>query len=197
MKAGRPVNREAGTRKGVAAALLAICMLFHSSTALMAQVSSPPRWVVAAGGSVVLRTEHPGSFGGHLRLSRVLQPMTALFLEPGLTWHGYTRSPQSHDVCPIEGCPPIRRDGVSLLGLELGATFRKAGAENPVQPLASIGLYRSSSQDRSLARFGAAAGLLIPFRRSGLGPALDLRYFRMFGDPRFKSLVPVSLRWSF
>jgi hypothetical protein len=28
-----------------------------------------------------------------------------------------------------------------------------------------------------------------------LGPALDVRYIRLFGDPRFKSLVPVSLRW--
>jgi hypothetical protein len=36
-----------------------------------------------------------------------------------------------------------------------------------------------------------------PFQRSALGPGLEIRYYRVFGDPRFKSMVPVSLRWSF
>jgi hypothetical protein len=177
--------------------LVACVALMCVPNPIAAQGTPRPRWVVAAGAGVAVRTEHGSSFGGHLRLSRVLRPTTSLSLEPGLTWHGYTRSDQSNDVCLPGGCPPIRRDEISLLGLELGATFQKAGAENPVQPLASVGLYRSSSLDTSLARFGAAAGLVIPFRRSGFGPALDVRYFRMFGDPRFKSLVPVSLRWSF
>lgn len=182
---------------GAAGQFVACAILMCLPNPLAAQETAVPRWVAAAGAGVIFRTEHASSIGGHLRLSRVFQPTASLFLEPGLTWHGYTRSPQSNDLCPPGGCPPIRRDELSLLGLELGATFRRAGAEGRVQPVASIGLYRSSSLDTSLARFGAAAGLIIPFRRSGLGPALDVRYFRMFGDPRFKSLVPISLRWGF
>jgi hypothetical protein len=187
-----------GQRGSGAAGLLTLCALLAcAANSLLAQETSTPRWVVVVGGGLVLRTEHGSSFGGHLRVSRVFQPTASLFLEPGLTWHKYARSSQSGDVCPPGGCPPIRRDAISLLGLELGATFRKAGAGNPVQPLASVGLYRTSSEALSLGRVGAAAGLLIPLGRSGLGPALDVRYFRLLGDPRFKSLVPVSLRWSF
>jgi hypothetical protein len=144
-----------------------------------------------------LRTDDPSSFGGHLRLSRVLHPTAGLSLEPGLTWHAYTRSAQSNDLCPPGGCPPVQHDGVSLLGVELGATYRKPETNSPVQPVGSVGLYRSASNGLTLARFGATTGLLIPFSSSGLGPALDVRYFRLFGDPRFKSLIPVSLRWSF
>jgi hypothetical protein len=176
-------------------AICAVLMSFCGS--LKAQSSSSPRWVVGAGGGVILRTENGSSLGGNLRLSRVFQPVTSLFLEAGVTGHGFTRSDQSVDVCPPGGCPPIRHDGISLLGLELGGTFRTEQAANPVQPLVTLGWYRSASEDSSLIRFGASAGLLIPFSRSGLGPGLEVRYFRLFGDPRFKSLIPISLRWSF
>lgn len=164
---------------------------------LEAQSIPSPHWVVGAGGGAILRTEQGSSFGGNLRLSRILQPMTALFLEAGVAAHGYSSSDQSGDVCPPGGCPPIRDDGITLLGFELGATYRKASAANPLQPLATIGLYDSASEGTSLIRFGASAGLIVPFRRSGPGPGLEVRYFRMFGDPRFKSLIPISLRWTF
>ena len=177
--------------------VLLFLVVASSWCSLQAQERLFPRWVVSAGGGLLFRTDDPSSPGGQLRLSRVFQPRAALFLEPGLTWHGYARSSQGGDLCPPGGCPPIRQDGITLLGLELGASYRKSDAENPIAPLASIGLYRSASEGTARTRFGAAAGLVIPFRRSEFGPALDVRYFRIFGDPRFKSIVPVALRWSF
>jgi hypothetical protein len=164
---------------------------------VVAQEPSPPRWSVSAGGGIVLRSEHGSSFGGNVRVARAFQPTAGLFLETGVTWHGYTRTDQSFDLCPPGGCPPVRRDGINLLGAELGARYSRPGTGSSVQPLASVGFYRSSSLDTSLGRFGASAGLLVPFSRSGFGPGIEVRYFRMLGDPRFKSLIPVSLRWSF
>ena len=97
------------------AAPVAICLVMVGSwSSLRAQDTSLPRWVVSAGGGVAFRTEYGSSLGGQLRLARVLQPTTSLFLEPGLTWHGYSRSSQFNDLCPIEGCPPARRDAISL-----------------------------------------------------------------------------------
>jgi hypothetical protein len=63
--------------------------------------------------------------------------------------------------------------------------------------VAGIGLYRVSSQDTSGVRFGANIGLGVPLRRSGQGPSIELRYFHVFGDRRFKSVFPLALRWSF
>jgi hypothetical protein len=83
------------------------------------------------------------------------------------------------------------------MGLELAAAYHQAGADNPIYPIVGVGLYRVSSEDTSGVRPGASAGLVIPFHRSTLGPGLEIRYYRVFGDPRFKSMVPVSLRWSF
>jgi hypothetical protein len=164
---------------------------------LAAQGTAHPRWNVAGGGGYVFRTLNTSSFGAHLRVARVFQPSRGLYLEPGLAWHGYRRSPQYGDPCPLDGCPPPLEDAISLMGLELGGAYRKAEADNPVYPVGTVGLYRVSSQDTAGARFGASLGVAIPFRRSGLGPAMDIRYLRIFGDRRFRSIVPVALRWSF
>jgi hypothetical protein len=127
--------------------------------------------------------------------------LSSLFLEPGLTWHRYFSSDSfggGEDVpCPVEGCPPSRRDGITLVGAELGAGYRELEAENPVYPATGVGLYRAAVGDSSKTLLGANIGLVIQFRRSGRGPALDVRYFRIFGHSRFKSLLPFSLRWSF
>jgi hypothetical protein len=186
---------KAGQRGSGAAGIVIWGLLFCCHRA--AAQDTPPQWVVNAGPGIVIRSEHGSSFGGHLRFSRILQPTRGLFLEPGVTWHGYLRSDQSGDVPPPEGAPPIRPDGIGLLGVEIGGTFRNSEGRVFTQPVASLGLYRSASNHLSLVRAGATAGLLFPFLSSGHGPGLDIRYFRIFGDSRFKSLVPVSLRWSF
>lgn len=169
-----------------------VCAWSH----LAAQETSP-RWSVAAGPGIVFRSARTGSFGVNLRFGRMIQPTSSVFLEPSLTWHGYGRSAQGGDLCPIEGCPPPRRDEISLIGVEMSGGYRKARSENPIYPVAGVGLYRVSAQDTAGTRLGASAGIVIPFRRSNLGPGIVVRYFRLFGDSRFRSLIPISLRWAF
>lgn len=176
---------------------LALFVLVTAPGGALAQESIEPRWSLAGGGGGVLRTERPGSFGVHFRGGPVVQLTPSILLEPALTGHWYGRSPQGQDLCPIEGCPPPRQDAISLLGLELGVAYRRIEADNFIYPMAGFGVYRASSQDTSGVRFGANAGLVIPFQRAALGPGLEIRYYRVFGDSRFKSMVPVSLRWSF
>jgi hypothetical protein len=184
-------------RVSAAAGRYAAWGILLCASPLVAQEPPVPTWALSVGGGIVSRTEHGSSFGANARVARSFQAAAGLYLEPGVAWQGYARSDQTYDVCPPGGCPPVRRDGISLLGAELGARYSKLGRGSSVQPVASLGFYRSSSLDISLARFGASAGLLIPFSSSGSGPGIEVRYFRMFGDPRFKSLVPLSLRWSF
>jgi hypothetical protein len=117
-------------------------------------------------------------------------------LEPGVTWHGYLASDAfGADTC-VDQCPRAE-DGIGILGFELGLTYRKADAENPIHPVLGIGVYHSTVHDTSKARLGASVGVVVPFRRSARGPALDLRYFRMFRDSRFGDILPISLRWTF
>jgi hypothetical protein len=151
---------------------------------------------VGAGGGAVIRTVHQGSFGVNLQVARVVQPAPALYLEPGLTWQGYGSSPQSGDLCPMEGCPPPLENAITSIGPELRVAYREP-EKNPVYPVAGVGLYRVSSQDTAGVSYGANVGLGISLRGSGSGPSLDFRYFHVFGDTRFKSAFPLALRWSF
>ncbi len=114
-----------------------------------------------------------------------------------MTWHGYLGSDAftPGDTC-VDECPTVD-DGISLLGLELGVTYRESDAENRIYPILSVGFYNSTVHDTSKTRAGASVGVVVPFRRSGRGPALDFRYFHMFSDSRFSGLIPVSLRWTF
>jgi hypothetical protein len=176
---------------------VAAFVLVAAPSIAVAQDDVPPRWNLTAGGGGIFRTERPGSFGLHFGGGPVFQPAPSILLEPTLTWHWYQRSPQGNDFCPIEGCPPPGEDAISVLGLELGAAYRRLGVDNSIYPMIGLGLYHVSSEDTSGLRLGANAGLVIPFQRSALGPGLEIRYYRVFGDSRFKSMVPVSLRWSF
>jgi hypothetical protein len=157
---------------------------------------SSPEWIVGGGAGAVIRTVHQSSFGLNLQVARVVQPARWFYLEPGLIWHRYGRSPRYSDLCPPEGCPPPLKNAISILGPELRVAYREP-ARNPVYPVAGVGLYRVSSQDTTGVRIGASAGLAISLRGSGSGPALDFRYFRVFGDTRFQSAFPLALRWSF
>jgi hypothetical protein len=173
-----------------------LCLLLATANSMHAQVTSEPQWIVGVGGGAVIRTVHQGSFGLNLQVARVVQPARAFYLEPGLIWQGYGSSPQSGDLCPIEGCPPPLENAISIIGPELRVAYREP-EKNPVYPVAGVGLYRVSSQDTTGVSFGTNVGLGISLRRSGSGPALDFRYFHVFGDPRFKSAFPLALRWSF
>jgi hypothetical protein len=176
---------------------VALSLLVTASPSSMhAQVISEPQWIVGAGGGAVIRTVHRGSLGANLQVARLMQPARAFFLEPGVAWQWYGRSPQGNDVCPPGGCPPPVENAISIIGPELRVAYREPEA-NPVYPVAGLGLYWVSSQDTTGVRFGANVGLGISLRRSGSGPALDFRYFHIFEDTRFKSVVPLALRWSF
>jgi hypothetical protein len=181
----------------------ALCLLLTApGSQLGAQSTIQPRWSVAGGIGFVFRSVQSGSFGAHLRAGPVISAGSGFYLEPAATWQGYLSSDAwggGEDVpCPIEGCNSVpARDGISILGLELSAAYRKSGAENPIYPVAGIGVYRASAHDTTGARFGVNAGIVIPFNRSGVGPGMEFRYLRLFGDSRFKSLLPISLRWSF
>ena len=170
--------------------------IVSSGSSVEAQVGDQPQWIVGAGGGVVIRTVHTGSFGVNLQAARVLQPVPAFYLEPGIVWQGYQRSPEHGDVCPPGGCPPPLENAISIIGPELRVAYREPKS-NPVYPVAGAGVYRVSSQDTAGMRFGVNAGLAVSLRRSGWGPALDFRYFHVFGDDRFKSVFPLSLQWSF
>ena len=176
---------------------MALLVLGAAPGAALAQDSLPPRWNLAGGGGGVFRTVDQGSFGVHLRGGPVYQPARSILLEPALAWYLYAHSPQGGDTCPIEGCPPPPQNAIGLFGLELGAGYRRLGADNSIYPMLGLGLYRVSSEDTSGVRFGANAGLVFPFHRSAVGPGLEIRYYRVFGDSRYKSMLPVSLRWSF
>jgi hypothetical protein len=202
MKAGKQVGGEAGTRKRVAWTFWAICGRLHWSTALMAQ-ESIPRWRVAAGSGFVFRTVQSGSFGVNLRVARVIPVVEGLYLEPGVTWHGYLSSDAwsnwgEDSPCPPGGCnTEPRRDGIGFAGLEIGVAYLKPGATNSVHPVAGLGLYRSTARSTATTRFGASLGLAFPFRGSFRGPALDVRYFRMLNDARFTGLLSCSLGGTF
>jgi hypothetical protein len=176
--------------------MLALLVMAGSVSSAEAQITSIPKWILGGGGGAVIRTVHQGSFGLNLQVARVVQPAQWFYVEPGLIWQRYGRSPQYGDLCPPDGCPPPLKNAISILGPELRVAYREPD-QNPVYPVAGVGLYRVSSQDTSGVRFGASAGLAISLRRSGTGPALDFRYFRVFGDTRFKSAFPLALRWSF
>lgn len=163
---------------------------------LGAQITYAPEWIVGAGVGAVIRTIDQGSLGVNLEFARVVQPLRWLYLEPGVTWQHYWQSPEYGDLCPIEGCPPPHRNAISIVGAGLRMAYRDT-RENPVYPVVGAGFYRVSSQDTTGVRFGSDLGVAISLRRSGAGPALDFRYLRIFGDRRFKSVIPVSLRWSF
>ena len=167
-----------------------------SWSSVEAQGTDGPQWIVGAGGGAVVRTVHTGSFGLNFQVARVLEPAPAFYLEPGIVWQGYQRSPQHGDLCPPSGCPPPLENAISIIGPEVRVAYRKPES-NPVYPVAGAGVYRVSSQDTSGMRFGVNAGLAISLRRSGWGPSLDFRYFHVFGDDRFKSVFPLALRWSF
>jgi hypothetical protein len=171
---------------------------------LAAQSVIHPRWSVAAGPGFVLRTVHSSSPGLNLRGSRIVKLASAVYSEFGVVWHGYLSSDwlswdeDGKAPCPPGGCNTERaRDGITVVGLEVGAAYRKFGADNPIFPVAGAGLYRVSADDTTGTRLGVNLGLVIPFRHSSFGPGLEIRYFRMFGDSRFKSLLPFSIRWSF
>jgi hypothetical protein len=176
---------------------IALVVLVAAPGGALAQEIVQPRWNLAGGGGGVFRTDRPGSLGLHLRAGPVFQPAPSILLEPALTGYWYRSSEYGNDLCPIEGCPPPRQDAISVLGLELAASYRRVGVDNFIYPMVGLGLYRVSSEDTSGVRLGANAGLVISFQRSALGPGLEIRYYRVFGDSRFKSMVPVSLRWSF
>ena len=189
--AGKGESREAGTQL-----LLCLLLTMTWSSLTEAQIMSGPKWIVGGGGGAVIRTVHQGSFGVNLQEARVVQPAPAFYLEPGLTWQGYGSSPQSGDLCPMEGCPPPLENVISIIGPELRVAYREP-EKNPVYPVAGVGLYRVSSQDTAGVSFGANVGLGISLRGSGSGPSLDFRYFHVFDDTRFKSAFPLALRWSF
>jgi hypothetical protein len=167
----------------------------------MAQESTPG-WRVAAGSGFVFRTVQSGSFGVNVRVARVIPVVEGLYLEPGVAWQGYLSSDAwfggEEAPCPPEGCyGEPRRDGIGFAGLEMGAAYLKPGAANSVHPVAGLGVYRSTARSIATTRLGANLGVAFPFNRSFRGPALDFRYFRMFNDSRFNSLVSFSLGWTF
>jgi hypothetical protein len=162
-----------------------------------------PRWTVSGGPGFVFRSGQSSSPGLNLRVARIVPLTPSLYSELGVSWHGYLSSDwlnsgEDAAPCPPGGCnTEPAHDGITILGLEAGAGYRKPEAGNPIFPVAGMGVYRVSANDTTRTRFGVNLGLVVPFRRSSSGPGLDIRYFRMIGDPRFKSLLPFSLRWSF
>lgn len=196
MKAERTERAEKVKGWGIVREIMSMVLLLASSSSMEAQINSGSQWIVGGGAGAVIRSVHQGSFGLNFQVARVLQPAPAFYLESGIIWQGYKRSPRGNDLCPDEGCPPPLENALSIVGPEVRASYREPES-NPVFPVAGIGLFRVSSQDTSGIRFGASAGLAISLRRSGVGPALDFRYFHVFGDSRFRSVIPIALRWSF
>jgi hypothetical protein len=194
--------KKLGKPERAAAGLTLVCALLVGSWRQLPAQAISPRWSVAGGGGFVFRTVQSGSFGANVRVSRIVKVASDVHSEFGVAWHGYLSSDAlgwGEDApCPETGCnTEPRRDGIKLIGPELGITYRRLGAENPIYPVASVGLYQVSADDTTGARFGVNAGIVIPFGRSTVGPGLEIRYFRIFGDARFKSLLTFPLRWSF
>lgn len=179
-----------------------------------------PGWSVTTGSGFVFRSAHNGSFGIHIRAAKVIPVISGLYLEPGITWHGYLSSdawfgradfmfcpvpppPPESPVPPLPPGPPElcgpepRRDGIGFAGPELGITYLRPGAANSLHPVAGIGVYRSTARSSPATKVGASLGVAWPFRGSLRGPGLEARYFRMFDDPRFTSLISFSLGWYF
>jgi hypothetical protein len=188
--------KRAGKRGSGDAARILLVLLLTPFGSVLGQIASAPEWVIGGGGGAVIRTVHQGSLGVNLQAARVVQPARAFYLEPGVIWQWYARSPDHGDLCPPEGCPPPLENAITIVGPELRAAYREPES-NPVYPVVGLGLYRVSSQDTSGVRFGVNAGLAVSLRRSGSGPSLDFRYFHVFGDTRFRSAFPLALRWSF
>jgi hypothetical protein len=176
--------------------MLALLLIAGTLNSVEAQNTAGAQWVVGGGGGAVIRAAHRGSFGWNLQVARMLQPAPALYVEPGILLQRYGRSAPSNGLCPPEGCPPPLENALSIVGPEVRVAYREAG-RNPVYPVAGIGVYRVSSQDTSGVKFGTTLGIGISLRRSGIGPAVDFRYLRIFGDPRFHDVFPLALRWSF
>ena len=180
-----------------------IWLLLICSAELPAQDTPVPQWSVSAGPGFVFRTIQSGSPGLNVRAARIVNLARSVYSEFGVTWHGYLSSDwgdrgEDGSPCPPGGCfSQPARDEISLLGLEIGAGYRELDADNPIFPVAGAGLYRVSAHDTAGTRFGVNLGIVIPFRRSSAGPGLEIRYVRIFDDPRFKSLLPFALRWSF
>jgi hypothetical protein len=169
------------------------------------QETDAAEWTVAGGPSFVFRTVQSGSFGLNARVTRVVTRVGDVSVDLGATWQGYLSSDawgpggQGEDApCPEEGCNvEPRRDGISVIGPEVAAGYRKSDAENPVFPVIGVGLYRIASDDTTGIHPGVSAGIVIPFQKTGAGPGLAIRYFRVFGERRFKSMLVFPLWWSF
>lgn len=192
----------AGQRGSRAVGRFTVCAALGFAAAPLVAQEPSPRWSVAAGSGLVFRTVHSGSFGVNLRVARVIPVVEGLYLEPGVAWQGYLSSDAwfggEEAPCLPEGCyDEPRRDGIGLAGLEVGVAYLKPDATNSVHPVAGLGLYRSTARSTPTTRFGASLGLAFPFRGSFRGPALDVRYFRMFNDARFTGLLSCSLGWIF
>ncbi len=188
-----------GRGSGAAGRFLLCALVLCAGGSLVAQ-ESPPRWSVAAGTGFVFRRIDSGSFGASFRAARVIPVVRGLYLEPGVSWYGFLSSDAwinggDDGLCP-ELCVHIpRRDGIGLLGLEVGASYLKPDASNRLHPVVGFGVYRSTARSTPTTRVGATVGVAFPFRGSLRGPVLDARYFRLFNDRRFTSAVTFSLRW--
>jgi hypothetical protein len=195
-----------GRRRGSWAAgpVAVYAVLACAADPLVAQ-EAIPGWSVTTGSGFVFRSVHNGSFGVHIRAARVIPVISGLYLEPGITWHGYLSSDAwfgrpDFMFCPDPSAscePEPRRDGIGFAGPELGITYLKPGAANSLHPVAGIGVYRSTASSSPATKVGASLGVAWPFHGSLRGPALEARYFRMFNDPRFISLISFSLGWYF
>jgi hypothetical protein len=178
---------------------LLLCGLWSSE--LPAQ--NVPDWSVSAGPAFVFRTVQSSSPGLMLRATRLIKLSNTVYSELGLSWHGYLSSDwasrgEDPAPCPPGGCfTQAARDAISILGLEVGASYREESAKNPIFPVAGAGLYRVSAEDTTGAHAGINLGIVIPFRRSTVAPALEIRYFRVFGHSQFESVLPIILRWAF
>jgi hypothetical protein len=169
---------------------------------LNAQSAIAPDWTVVGGAGFVFRQVQSGSFGLNARISRVVLRAGGASVAVGAAWQGYLSSDAwgpGEDVapCPPEGCGEPLRDEISVLGLEVTTGYIKSTSANPIHPSIGAGLYRISTDDSTGAHVGINAGLVIPFQKSVAGPGLEIRYFRVFGHSRFKSLLLFPLRWSF
>jgi hypothetical protein len=191
-------------RSGRAAGRFVLNALLLGAGPLVAQEAAP-KWSVAAGSGFIFRSVHNGSFGINIRAARVIPVLSGLYLEPGIAWQGYLSSDAWFFRADLMFCPEPdvpcerepRRDGIGFAGIELGAAYLKPGAANSLHPVAGLGIYRSTARSTPTTRLGGNLGVAYPFHRSVGGPALEARYFRMFNDVRFTSLVSFSLRWIF
>ena len=202
MRAGKRGSEKAGRVARTATCIFVVVGIYPGTATAQ---NTLPRWSVAAGSGFVFRSINNGSFGINLRAARVVPVLSGLYLEPAVVWHGYLSSDAWFDRPDFMFCPepgescetPPRRDGVGFAGIELGLAYLKSGAANMLHPIAGLGVYRSTSHSNAMTRVGANLGVAWPFGGSLRGPVLGARYFRMFNDPRFTSLLALSLGWYF